>query len=248
MLILRGMLPRGKQIAGGLGNLTRQLPVPPSQSCRCIAGSSWTRTALPLQKQNQQSQQQQQQQLQIRWLSGKSTKTDSEEALQRIYYGTLAPRMKMVKFFSLSTSLAGIAAQPILLEQGMKIGGTGMAVFLCSVGGFFTFVTPLLLHFITKKYVTELHYNPQTEEYTATTISLLLQKIKTKFRPSDVTVPEVPGMFTSFMVGKRPLFIDPALFDDPEHYVRIMGYDKPIDFKLDLSPEADRTPKSKEKQ
>lgn len=53
-----------------------------------------------------------------------------------------------------------------------------MAVFLCTIGGFFTFVTPLLLHFITKKYVTELHYNPQTEEYTATTISLLLQKIK----------------------------------------------------------------------
>lgn len=108
----------------------------------------------------------------------KSTKTESDDALQRIYYGTLAPRMKMVKFFSLSTSLAGLAAQPILLEQGMKIGGTGMAVFLCTIGGFFTFVTPLLLHFITKKYVTELHYNPQTEEYTATTISLLLQKIK----------------------------------------------------------------------
>ncbi|KAH8305824.1 hypothetical protein KR059_011742 [Drosophila kikkawai] len=246
MLSLRGLLPRGKQIAGALGNVTRQLPIPLSQNCRCIAGLSWTKR-LPLQKQHQPSQQHQQH-LQSRWLSGKSTKTDSEEALQRIYYGTLAPRMKMVKFFSLSTSLAGIAAQPILLEQGMKIGGTGMAVFLCSVGGFFTFVTPLLLHFITKKYVTELHYNPQTEEYTATTISLLLQKIKTKFRPSDVTVPEVPGMFTSFLVGKRPLFIDPALFDDPEHYVRIMGYDKPIDFKLDLSPEADKTQKSQEKQ
>ncbi|KAH8294387.1 hypothetical protein KR054_011793 [Drosophila jambulina] len=245
MLCLRGMLPRGKQVVGTLGNMTRQLPNPLSQNYRCIAGSSWTKT-LPLQKQHLESQQQKP--LQRRWLSGKPTQPDSEEALQRIYYGTLAPRMKMVKFFSLSTSLAGIAAQPILLEQGMKIGGTGMAVFLCSVGGFFTFVTPLLLHFITKKYVTELHYNPQTEEYTATTISLLLQKIKTKFRPSDVTVPEVPGMFTSFLVGKRPLFIDPALFDDPEHYVRIMGYDKPIDFKLDLSPEADRTPKTKEKQ
>lgn len=41
-------------------------------------------------------------------------------------------------------------------------------------------------------------------------------------------------MFTSFSVGNRSLFVDPALFDDPEHYVRIMGYDKPIDFKLDL--------------
>ncbi|CAD7003981.1 unnamed protein product [Ceratitis capitata] len=110
-----------------------------------------------------------------------------------------------------------------------------MAVFLCGFAGFFTFVTPLLLHFITKKYVTEIHYNPKSDEYTATTISILLYKIKTKFRPSDVAVPEVPGMFTSFHVKGKPLFVDPALFDDPEHYARIMGYDKPVDFKLDLT-------------
>uniref|UniRef100_A0A6P4FTF2 LOW QUALITY PROTEIN: transmembrane protein 70 homolog, mitochondrial n=1 Tax=Drosophila rhopaloa TaxID=1041015 RepID=A0A6P4FTF2_DRORH len=236
MLSLRAALPRGKHFGVALGNATRQLSLP--QNCRCIAGFSFTKPQQPQPKKLQQN----------RWLSVKSTKTDSEDALQRIYYGTLAPRMKMVKFFSLSTSLAGLAAQPILLEQGMKIGGTGMAVFLCTVGGFFTFVTPLLLHFITKKYVTELHYNPKTEEYTATTISLLLQKIKTNFRPEDVVVPEVPGMFTSFLVNKRPLFVDPVLFDDPEHYVRIMGYDKPIDFKLDLGLNPEKPPQTKEKQ
>lgn len=166
MLGLRAMLPKGKHFAVVLGNASRLISLP--HNCRCITSASWTR---PQQSQSQNFQQN-------RWLSVKSTKTESDDALQRIYYGTLAPRMKMVKFFSLSTSLAGLAAQPILLEQGMKIGGTGMAVFLCTIGGFFTFVTPLLLHFITKKYVTELHYNPQTEEYTATTISLLLQKIK----------------------------------------------------------------------
>ncbi|XP_016925871.3 transmembrane protein 70 homolog, mitochondrial [Drosophila suzukii] len=236
MLSLRAALPRGRQFAIALGNAPRQISL--QQNCRCIAGFS---LAKPLQLQSQKLEQ-------YRCLSVKSTKTDSEDGLQRIYYGTLAPRMKVVKFFSLSTSLAGLAAQPILLEQGMKIGGTGMGIFLCTIGGFFTFVTPLLLHFITKKYVTELHYNPQTEEYTATTISLLLQKIKTKFRPNDVVVPEVPGMFTSFLVNKRPLFVDPALFDDPEHYVKIMGYDKPIDFKLDLSSLPEKQTKAKEQQ
>ncbi|XP_055913989.1 transmembrane protein 70 homolog, mitochondrial [Eupeodes corollae] len=165
-----------------------------------------------------------------------SAKTpESDETL--IYHGSLAPRMKAVKIFSLTTSLTGLAAQPILMEQGMKIGGTGMAVALCTVAGFFTFVTPLLLHFITKKYVTEIHYNAKTDEYTATTISILLYKIKTKFRPSDVTVPDVPGMFTSFKVKNKPLFIEPTLFDNTDHYVKIMGYDKPIDFKLNVQPE-----------
>jgi len=55
-------------------------------------------------------------------------------------------------------------------------------------------------------------------------------------------------MFTSFLVNKRPLFVDPALFDDPEHYVKIMGYDKPIDFKLDLTPNPEKSKTSEEKQ
>lgn len=50
-------------------------------------------------------------------------------------------------------------------------------------------------------------------------------------------------MFTSFLVKKRPLFVDPALFDDPEHYVRIMGYDKPIDFKLNHDYESEKEKK-----
>jgi transmembrane protein 70 len=52
------------------------------------------------------------------------------------------------------------------------------------------------------------------------------------FTTDDIIVPDVPGMFTSFQVKGSPLFVDPRLFDDPGHYVKMMGYDKPIDFKL----------------
>lgn len=43
-------------------------------------------------------------------------------------------------------------------------------------------------------------------------------------------------MFTTFAInnGKTSLFVDAKLFPDPTHYVKIMGYDKPMDFKLDL--------------
>ncbi|XP_030380253.1 transmembrane protein 70 homolog, mitochondrial [Scaptodrosophila lebanonensis] len=225
MFTMRAALPCGKQFASILTKAYRGGGSTATGLSITIAGRTAAATAVP-----------------HRWYAaGPASPAAAADdgakgsGLKRIYYGTLASRMKVVKVFSLTTSLAGLAAQPILLEQGMKIGGTGLAVFICTTAGFFTFVTPLLLHFITKKYVTELHYNPSTDQYIATTISLLLQKIETKFRTNDVTVPEVPGMFTSFVVGKRALFVDPALFDDPEHYVRIMGYDKPVDFKLDLS-------------
>lgn len=84
--------------------------------------------------------------------------------------------MKLVKVFSLTTSITGAVVQPTLLEQSMKIGGPAMAIAACTVAGFFTIVTPLLLHFVTKKYVTELFYNEKTGEYTAITISLFLRR------------------------------------------------------------------------
>ncbi|XP_055537287.1 transmembrane protein 70 homolog, mitochondrial [Wyeomyia smithii] len=165
----------------------------------------------------------------IRCLCSKATDGNDNQ----VYYGALTPQIRAVKVFSLVTSIGGLVAQPILLEQANKIGGTPMIVAICGIAGFFTFVTPFLLHLITKRYVTDLSYDASAQEYTATTITFLLQRQQTKFRLKDVIVPEVPGMFTTFMVGEKSLFVDPAMFPDPTHYIKIMGYDKPIDFKFD---------------
>ncbi|XP_039446791.1 transmembrane protein 70 homolog, mitochondrial [Culex pipiens pallens] len=166
----------------------------------------------------------------LRCLSSQSPASDSDF---KVYYGILSPQIRAVKVFSLATSIGGVIAQPILLEQASKIGGTPMIVAICGIAGFFTFVTPLLLHLITKRYVTELYYDVTTKEYTASTITFFLMKQQTKFKLEDVVVPEIPGMFTTFMVGKKSLFVDPKLFPDPTHYIKIMGYDKPIDFKFE---------------
>lgn len=45
-------------------------------------------------------------------------------------------------------------------------------------------------------------------------------------------VPAVPGLFTSVVAKGNPLFMDPNQFTDTSHYARMMGFDKPIDFKL----------------
>ncbi|XP_058122192.1 transmembrane protein 70 homolog, mitochondrial [Anopheles ziemanni] len=159
-------------------------------------------------------------------------KKEPDEA-SKVYYGTLTPQIRAVKVFSLATSIGGIVAQPILLEQASKIGGMPMIVAVCGFAGFFTFVTPILLHLVTKRYVTELHYDPVKQQYTATTITFFLQREKTNFKIEDVTVPEVGGLFTTFLVKNKAMFVDPQLFPDPTHYIKIMGYDKPIDFKFE---------------
>ncbi|GAB0093221.1 Transmembrane protein 70 homolog, mitochondrial [Sergentomyia squamirostris] len=159
---------------------------------------------------------------------------EPSKGAELVYEGPLTSKIKAVKIFSLTTSLTGLAAQPIIIEQASKLGGTPVVVLLSGFVGFFTFVTPLLLHWITKKYVTMLQYNAGNKEYSATTISFFLTHSQTKFKIPDVKVPEVPGLFTTFQVGKKALFVDPREFRDPNHFVKIMGFDKPIDFKFDL--------------
>ncbi|KAJ0177110.1 hypothetical protein K1T71_007119 [Dendrolimus kikuchii] len=157
--------------------------------------------------------------------------TESEKS-DVIYYGPLTPQIKGVKVFSLSSSVAGLLAQPIIINEAANIGSTSLIVALCSVVGFFTFVTPILLHLITKKYVIEMSYNPVTSTYKATTINFFLARKQLEFKPEDVEVPDVPGMFTTMIAKGKPLFIEARHFSDPLHYAKIMGYDKPLDFKL----------------
>lgn len=103
---------------------------------------------------------------------------DSQQEWIRIYTGSLSDRIKLVKMFSLSTSGMGLVVQPMLLEKGTELGGSGVAILLCGVAGIFTFVTPFLLHLITKKYVAELDFKPNTDEYKATIISIVLRRIE----------------------------------------------------------------------
>ncbi|CAH2037710.1 unnamed protein product, partial [Iphiclides podalirius] len=116
--------------------------------------------------------------------------------------------------------------------EASSIGSTSLLVAICSVVGFFTFVTPLLLHLVTKKYVTDIHYDPETSTYKAVTYNFFLVPKKLEFKPNDVVVPDIPGMFTTMKAKGTPLFIEARHFNDPLHYAKIMGYDKPMDFKL----------------
>lgn len=107
--------------------------------------------------------------------TGKIAQYD-EDGSEIIYVGKFKSRIIRVKLFSLTTSVMGVAAQPILLEKGMEMGGKGLAAFLCSLAGIFTFVTPVLLHFVTKKYVINITHDQKIDEYTATTVSFFLLK------------------------------------------------------------------------
>merc|ERR1719285_777071 len=83
-------------------------------------------------------------------------KAKPDSSVKHIYFGPLTNQIRAVKMFSLSSSVVGVISQPFLYKEIMLSGNIPIIMAAYSFIGFFTVVTPILLHFITKKYVLDL--------------------------------------------------------------------------------------------
>lgn len=98
---------------------------------------------------------------------------------QNVYKGILTPRIRNLKIVSFMTSGVGLCIQPLLLQKAAEVGTSlGATIGVCTIAGFFTFITPVLIHLVTRKYVTSLEYNEKNDEYIATVISFFLKPKK----------------------------------------------------------------------
>lgn len=150
---------------------------------------------------------------------------------QLIYTGSLGTAVRGVKAFSYSTSGVSLLLMPhILLTTGLGAQSWVLQAVFCGVIGLFTFLTPVMLHLITKGYVVRLYHDPKADTYTAVTYSVLLTEKRTVFHQTQVRLPDVSKMFTSFYADRTGLLVNPDLFTVPEHYNHLMGYDKPFNF------------------
>ena len=111
------------------------------------------------------------------------------------YIGTISNMVKFVKTFSLSTSLIGLAAQPFVFTSMDQLPIWLKGLLTGSIS-FFIFVTPLLIHFITSRYVLHLYYRPDTGVYTASTYNLFVREKKLQFTSKDVEFPEIHGILS----------------------------------------------------
>lgn len=48
-------------------------------------------------------------------------------------------------------------------------------------------------------------------------------------------------MFANILIKGKPAYIDPKSFSEQKHFVRIMGWDKPVDLKQGLEVEGNQT-------
>ncbi|KAM3929275.1 transmembrane protein 70, mitochondrial [Leptodactylus fuscus] len=178
----------------------------------------------------------------VRFVSTSSAPVNHEQD-RLVYIGNLGKAVRVVKLFSYSTSVFTLILLPMVLaKSGIGVDSLPLKIAFYSMVGFFTFITPVTLHFLTKGYVIRLYYNKEKDLYTAVTYNAFLMEKRTEFSPEDVEVPGMSKMFTTFYAKKKSMLINPMLFPSSNDYQHLMGYDKPFTF----NPE-DLNPPSKEK-
>ncbi|XP_015271687.1 PREDICTED: transmembrane protein 70, mitochondrial [Gekko japonicus] len=163
---------------------------------------------------------------------------DKSEYGRLVYCGNLAKMVLGVKFFSYSTSMLSLSMMTfIIFKAGVDFNSLPLQIAFYSIIGFFTFVTPITLHLITKGYVIRLYHKAETDTYTAITYNAILAEKKTVFHQKDVKIPDISKMFTTFYARTKSMLVNPGLFQYPQDYNHLMGYDKPFTFDLEESKE-----------
>lgn len=169
--------------------------------------------------------------LQVRERS--TSKDEKSKDLKLIYNGLLNKKIFYVKFISLSTSIIGLCALPMIFTKAMESSSAVVCAATLMMMGIFTFGSPLLLHFISRSYALHIYHNEKKDNYVVETYTFLLKKNQLEFTPADVVLPTIDRMFSSVHIKKHPIFMDCKNFTDTKYYYIIMGYDKPFDLKLD---------------
>lgn len=157
---------------------------------------------------------------------------------QLVYEGSLTRTVRGVKLFSLSTSSLGLAIQ-VMVYLKMSHESQSASWVLVFGGSIATIVlmSPLLLHYMTKRYVTRVYFEPESRTFTTWSLTLFNRKRVTTFKAEDVVLPSVRSPFTTFTVAGRPFFIDPLSFKDIAIFEHLVGYDKLDDRLRAVAPD-----------
>lgn len=99
-----------------------------------------------------------------------------EKNTVNIYNGGLAIRLEFLKIYAVCAAVAGVGKYNEIYESISQLGGIFTTVSLCSLTGFVIAVVPVVLHWFSQRYVVDMRYHPQKDEYTAAKISLWMSK------------------------------------------------------------------------
>ena len=113
--------------------------------------------------------------LQVRHVSDKHSERNTNER-EMIYNGTLTNKVRNIKLISLLSSVVSVISQPIIYMKILEEDNLASAGTLFALLNVVTISSPLLIHFLTRRYVIEMYHYPNEERYTAKLYSFLCKE------------------------------------------------------------------------
>lgn len=162
-------------------------------------------------------------------LHAKHFSTEDEKI--HIYEGSLTKRIRSLKVISFGTTFAALITQPFVYLKIVETDNTTGLLMLFTFINFVGTFSPIYVHWLVRRYVTDIYYYPKEDKYVAEVFSFFKKK-QIIFTSDDVDTPEVDSMMKNCTVHGYPLLFDEAHFTDPKYYCILMGYNDPIDFHM----------------
>lgn len=146
-----------------------------------------------------------------------------------VYTGTANRMVTVAKFFSLSTSALGLCIMPWLYAE-MSDGGIIFKVAMMGASSFFIFLTPVLIHTLSKRYVLSMYHDKPTNTFSTVRYNLIMQQKAFSFTPDQIE-DTLSSPLCNFQVGNQGFILDTdeLMRTDPDAYIAFMRYDEPID-------------------
>ncbi|XP_067936448.1 transmembrane protein 70 homolog, mitochondrial-like [Watersipora subatra] len=168
--------------------------------------------------------------------SDKSSRS-KEDIGQLVYTGSINKGVYIAKYFSLSSSAIGICLQPWILSE-MATGSLAFKMAMVTATGLFVFCTPFLLHFLCKRYVTQMYYNKESRTFTVSRLNFLAQAKRFSFTPEEIKE-SLPNPLSNYEVRKQAFLLDTEALKetDLDAYIVFMKYDEPLDINKYASKE-----------
>lgn len=146
----------------------------------------------------------------------------------QVYTNPISKLVISAKIFSLSSSGIVLAVQPFMMSKFASMAA--FAPFFAS-SLLFAFITPALLHLLTRPCVFSITYDKDRSKFTAYTKSIFLRSKSIEFDENDVSY-SVSSLLANMTIrDKIPLLVMENGFTDVEMKHRILGLDKPIKFQ-----------------
>ncbi|XP_004207188.1 uncharacterized protein LOC101237803 [Hydra vulgaris] len=131
----------------------------------------------------------------------------SDSDFRLVYEGPLSKKIKLIKLFSMSTSVLSLICAPVLVLSNKSEATVFLKVFLASTVVTIGLSTTFLLHWLTRVYVHKMFFHPESATFAVETFNFFGMTTRRRFSVSEFRIPEVESAFSTFEANNKKYFL-----------------------------------------